>query len=95
MRGINEATDTDPCLILAGTSLKVIDPVRKNFLTALKDYSNSAGSAVFLILSAGGWPKRRTKRGNLEDTREMDLNPIVRSVRMIIPSEPWQIHPIG
>jgi len=37
MRGINEATDTDPCLILAGTSLKVIDPVRKNFLTGLKD----------------------------------------------------------
>ena len=31
MRGINEATDTDPCLILAGTSLKVIDPVRKFF----------------------------------------------------------------
>jgi len=31
MPGINEATDTDPCLILAGTSLKVIDAVRKFF----------------------------------------------------------------
>ena len=31
MPRINEATDTDPCLILAGTSLKVIDPVRKFF----------------------------------------------------------------
>ena len=52
MSKINEATDTDPCLILAepapylirGTSLKVIDAVRKNFLTGLKDASNSAGS---------------------------------------------------
>ena len=39
----NEATDTDPCLILAGTSLKVIYLVRKNFLMGLKDSSNSAG----------------------------------------------------
>lgn len=39
MPRINEATDTDPCLILAepapylirGTSLKVIYPVRKSF----------------------------------------------------------------
>ena len=62
MSKINEATDTDPCLILAGTSLKVIDPVRKNLLTALKGYSNSAGSAVFLILSAGVCLKTRTAR---------------------------------
>ncbi|HBA26942.1 MAG TPA: hypothetical protein DCY98_06060 [Nitrospinae bacterium] len=52
----NEATDTDPCLILAepapylirGTSLKVIYPVRKNFLMGLKDSSNSAGSGGIL-----------------------------------------------
>jgi len=33
MPSFNEATDTDPCLILAGTSLKVV-----------KDSSNPAGS---------------------------------------------------
>ncbi|MBI3585261.1 MAG: hypothetical protein HY096_15095 [Nitrospinae bacterium] len=27
----NEATDTDPCFTLAGTSLKVIYPVKKSF----------------------------------------------------------------
>ena len=44
MPRINEATDTDPCLILAGTSFKVIYPVRKNFLMGLKDSINPAGS---------------------------------------------------
>jgi hypothetical protein len=29
MPGINEATDTDPCLILAGTSLKVVERLRQ------------------------------------------------------------------
>jgi len=36
MPKINEATDTDPCLILAGTSLKVIDPVRIFFSNGVK-----------------------------------------------------------
>jgi len=29
MPRINEATDTDPCLILAGTSLKVVERLQK------------------------------------------------------------------
>ena len=48
MPRINEAMDTDPSLILAGTSLKVIYPVRKNFLMGLKDSSNPAGSGGIL-----------------------------------------------
>jgi len=48
MPRINEAMDTDPSLILAGTSLKVIYPVRKNFLMGLKDSSISAGSGGIL-----------------------------------------------
>jgi len=39
MPSFNEATDTD---------LKVIYPVRKNFLMGLKDSSNSAGSGEIL-----------------------------------------------
>ena len=67
MSKINKATDTDPCLILAGTSLKVIDPVRKNFLTGLKDYSNSAGSVVLPYSIGRSMPKDSNSKRYLSE----------------------------
>jgi hypothetical protein len=51
-------------------------------------------SSVFARLASGAFYET-IKSGNFEDTGEKDLNRIVRSAGMIVPSEPWQIHPIG